>query len=154
MSQISSQEILRRLPGVDRLPPDGRRQGALGRHPRRLVLESVRQVLESRRREILADPSGAWGVNLEVSHLVELVMEQIEVLDATPFVPLSMPRESSSTPIWAGPSSPRRPSSAWRRSAAATTTWNTIWKEGNEAPVCPCGSHPLRADGIRGRSCG
>ncbi len=80
MSEISSQEMLRRLPGVDRLLQTDAVREALGRHPRRLVLESVRQVLESRRREILADPSGAWGVNLEVSHLVELVMEQIEVL--------------------------------------------------------------------------
>lgn len=80
MLEISSQEMLRKLPGVDRLLQVDSLREALTHHPRRLVLESVRQVLESKRREILEDFTGAAGVNLDVSHLVDLVLEQIEAL--------------------------------------------------------------------------
>lgn len=79
--EVSSQEMLRRLPGVDRLLQVDVVREALARHPRRLVLESVRLVVKSKRREILDDPAGASGVNLEVSHLVDLVLEQIEALE-------------------------------------------------------------------------
>jgi L-seryl-tRNA(Ser) seleniumtransferase len=77
---IPLQDMLRRIPGVDDLLLCADLQQEIGRHPRKLVLESIRQVLEAKRRRIMAEPERAEQVNLDSAHLVELIRERLETL--------------------------------------------------------------------------
>jgi L-seryl-tRNA(Ser) seleniumtransferase len=76
----SPQELLRKLPGVDTILQTTALEEALRRHPRRLVIESIRKVLDTKRKEILSNPQDASMVNLEPSHLIELTMDILEVM--------------------------------------------------------------------------
>lgn len=77
---VSAQEILRRLPGVDTLLQTEAVQAALTRHPRTLVLESIRQVLDAKRKRVLDRPDAAEEVNLDPPHLVELILDRLEAM--------------------------------------------------------------------------
>jgi L-seryl-tRNA(Ser) seleniumtransferase len=76
----SLQDILRRLPSVDELLHGERLQSACDHHPRRLVAESVRQVLDEKRRRMLADPGRAEDVNVARGHIEELALDRLEIL--------------------------------------------------------------------------
>jgi L-seryl-tRNA(Ser) seleniumtransferase len=82
MTRHNTQDMLRRLPSVDALLQlDGIRE-ALTRHPRKLVLESIRQVLESKRKRLLerSGSESAAEVNLNPPHMVELILDRLEVI--------------------------------------------------------------------------
>ena len=55
---------------------------ALAQHPRKLVLASIRHVLEEKRRELLDQPETALAVNLDPSHLAPLVLAHLEKISA------------------------------------------------------------------------
>ena len=80
MSTSSARETLRRLPAVDSLLQNDSVQMALDRQPRKLVLESIRQVLAEKRNIILENPEGAQQVNLEPDHLVGSILERLQKL--------------------------------------------------------------------------
>lgn len=77
MANTSVQDLLRKLPGVDALLQLEPLREALTQHPRKLLLESIRHVLEEQRQRIL-DPGGSGAsVNLEPSHLVQLILQRL-----------------------------------------------------------------------------
>lgn len=80
MSTSTVKEILRRLPAVDSLLQDESIQVALDHQPRKLVLESIRQILAEKRNIILKNPESAQQVNLASNHLVELILDRLEKL--------------------------------------------------------------------------
>jgi len=80
MTNATLQEVLRRLPGVDAMLQTGPIVDALARQPRKLVLESIRQVLEAKRKRIMERPNAAHEVNLDPAHLAELILDRLEVI--------------------------------------------------------------------------
>lgn len=80
MTTSANQDILRHLPGVDTLLQADAIQAALTRHPRSLILESIRQILNAKRRRILEHPESALEVTIESQHLVALILERLEAL--------------------------------------------------------------------------
>lgn len=74
------QELLRRLPGVDTLLSEPALQEALPDHPRKLVLDSIRDVLESKRRAILETPTDTEAIKIESDELVAKVLMRLETL--------------------------------------------------------------------------
>jgi len=76
----SLQGILRKIPAVDELLQTEALQQALVYHPRKLVVESTRQIVDERRQRILADPEGAAQVDLRPSHLAELILDRLTTL--------------------------------------------------------------------------
>ncbi|MHC1741444.1 MAG: L-seryl-tRNA(Sec) selenium transferase [Syntrophobacteraceae bacterium] len=74
------QEVLRRLPGVDTLLSEPAIQEALLRHPRKLVLDSIRDVLASKRQALLEEPSDADAHAVDPGELVDRVLVRLEVL--------------------------------------------------------------------------
>jgi len=80
MSHLTLQEKLRRLPGVDELLTEPPLREALRRHPRKLLVASVREVLDAKRQRILALAGASERIDLRPAHLVELVLERLEEL--------------------------------------------------------------------------
>lgn len=76
----SPQDILRRLPSVDALLQTEALQEALNRHPRKLVLDAIHQILDAKRQRILAGPQDPEQVNIDARHLTEVILDRIEVL--------------------------------------------------------------------------
>lgn len=76
------QERLRRIPSVEHLLQVNAIREALVRHPRTLVLASIRQVLEEKRRELLNEPSTVQAKDLEISNLIPLVLDHLEQISA------------------------------------------------------------------------
>ncbi len=65
MSEKTVKEFLRQIPGVDALLQTPGVQDALGRHPRKLVLDAIREVLEETRKKILRDGPVFAGIDQE-----------------------------------------------------------------------------------------
>jgi L-seryl-tRNA(Ser) seleniumtransferase len=84
----SLQGILRKIPAVDELLQTEGLQQALAYHPRKLVVESTRQIVDERRQRILANPEGAAQVDLRPSHLAELILERLTTLSRHTLRPL------------------------------------------------------------------
>lgn len=82
MADASLQERLRQIPSVEHLLQLDAIQETLVQHPRKLVLTSIRRVLEEKRKQLLDQPETAQAVNLELSDIVPLVLGQIEKLSA------------------------------------------------------------------------
>lgn len=78
MGEKSARELLRQIPGVDALLQTGPVEGALERHPRKLVLDAIREVLDERRRQILQAPEASPG--LDRQDLARSVAERAERL--------------------------------------------------------------------------
>ncbi|MFZ2445774.1 MAG: L-seryl-tRNA(Sec) selenium transferase [Syntrophobacteraceae bacterium] len=79
MEQSPAQEFLRQIPSVDAVLQMDPIRDALLRHPRKLVLEAVREVLDETRRRILREgESGAPAI--DHAGLAALVAERIERL--------------------------------------------------------------------------
>jgi L-seryl-tRNA(Ser) seleniumtransferase len=78
MADNSARESLRQIPGVDALLQTKAIQEALGRHPRRIVLNSIREVLENTRKGILQTGTAASGIDHQ--NLVELILDRIEIM--------------------------------------------------------------------------
>ena len=74
------QELLRRIPSVDELLQTERLQAAVTTHPRKLLVESIRQVLDAKRKRIMAGDDQLDQVDLRPSHLVELILDRLETL--------------------------------------------------------------------------
>jgi L-seryl-tRNA(Ser) seleniumtransferase len=74
------QDLLRRIPSVDELLQTERLQAAATAHPRKLLLESVRQVLDAERKRIMAGDDRPDQVDLHPSHLVGLILDRLETL--------------------------------------------------------------------------
>ncbi|MFP5213397.1 MAG: L-seryl-tRNA(Sec) selenium transferase [Acidobacteriota bacterium] len=75
MANSPIQELLRRLPGVDVLLQAEEIREALGQHPRKLVIESIRHVLDAKRRSILDHPEEEH--DLEQAALVRLILDRL-----------------------------------------------------------------------------
>jgi len=82
MSGSSVQERLRQIPSVENLLQLDAIQNALSLHPRKLMLASIRHILEQQRKLILDEPESAHTVNLDPSHLVRLVLEHLNKISA------------------------------------------------------------------------
>jgi L-seryl-tRNA(Ser) seleniumtransferase len=82
MTAHSLQERLRQIPSVENLLQAGAIQEALARHPRKLMLASIRRVLEEKRKLLLEEPESAQMINLEPHHLVQLVQKDLEKASA------------------------------------------------------------------------
>ena len=74
------QELLRRIPSVDELLQTERLQATVTTHPRKLLVESIRQVLDAKRKRIMAGDDQLDQVDLRPSHLVELILDRLETL--------------------------------------------------------------------------
>ncbi len=72
------QERMRRLPGVDTLLNEPALKDALAQHPRRLVLDCIREVLDSERRAILQGSVDPGAVTLDRGELVGKVLARLE----------------------------------------------------------------------------
>lgn len=84
MTRSIAQELLRKLPGVDFLLQQEALQEALSNQPRKLVVESIRQVLADKRQLILTEPETAENVSLRTEYLVEEIIEKLkEISDFT-----------------------------------------------------------------------
>jgi L-seryl-tRNA(Ser) seleniumtransferase len=70
-------ERLREIPGVDTLLTIAEIQEALSRYPRKLMLESLRHVLETQRKQLLVNPEQAHLVKLDHGSLVELTLDHL-----------------------------------------------------------------------------
>lgn len=79
MSKTSMQDLLRRLPSVDALLQADAVREALDRHPRRLVLDCIRQVLETTRQRLIEGAPGDAPEEPEHAALVQAILERIEV---------------------------------------------------------------------------
>lgn len=78
MAENSAKESLRQIPGVDALLQTQAIQDALSLHPRRLVLDAIREVLADTRKQILQTGSAALGIDHH--YLVELITNRIEIM--------------------------------------------------------------------------
>jgi L-seryl-tRNA(Ser) seleniumtransferase len=78
MSGASLQEKLRQIPSVENLLQVDAIQEALTRYPRRLVLSSIRYVLEQKRRRFLEEAEVVPTLNLDPSLLVDTILEHLE----------------------------------------------------------------------------
>ncbi len=63
MGDNQMQELLRQIPGVDALLQMDAVQGSLSRHPRKLVLDAIREELEETRNRILQAPESFSGID-------------------------------------------------------------------------------------------
>lgn len=78
MTNPSVQEMLRQLPSVDELLHTEAIEDALTQYPRKLVLESVRHVIETKRKQFLgAPPEAAPQIHLGLSHLTDLILDHL-----------------------------------------------------------------------------
>jgi L-seryl-tRNA(Ser) seleniumtransferase len=82
MTGISVQERLRRIPSVENMLQLEGIQEALSRHPRRLILTSIRHVLELQRKLLLEEPASAETIDLYPPHLLHRVLEHLEKISA------------------------------------------------------------------------
>jgi len=80
MAESSVQEILRKLPAVDALLQQQAIQEAIDEQPRKLVLESIRQVLSAKRKSIMENPGAFAAVNFQLAELVEEVLAKLNEL--------------------------------------------------------------------------
>ena len=78
MGENQAKEFLRQIPGVDSLLLMDSVQEILLRHPRKLVLDAVREVLEETRKQILADAACFPGIDPQA--LARSVAERTERL--------------------------------------------------------------------------
>ncbi|MEN6485494.1 MAG: L-seryl-tRNA(Sec) selenium transferase [Syntrophobacteraceae bacterium] len=89
MANPVTQELLRRLPSVDALLQAKAVQEALAVQPRRLVLESIRQVLDALRKRILENPeNAAHESDLDPQLLVGRILERLESLGSHTLMPV------------------------------------------------------------------
>src|SRR5208337_430473 len=72
MTQNQTKEFLRQIPGVDTLLQMEPVRDALSRHPRKLVLDAIREELEETRKSIL-QTSGSLPVidPMKIAHQIE-----------------------------------------------------------------------------------
>lgn len=80
MNETNMKEALRRLPAVDSLLLEEPVQSVLGRQPRKLVIEGIRQILAQKRSLILANPESTQEIDLSLDHLLEDILARIEKL--------------------------------------------------------------------------
>ena len=74
------QQTLREIPAVDELLHSRELQAALQQHPRKLVVEGIRQILDEKRQQIRALPESFDRSELETPALVALIIERLETL--------------------------------------------------------------------------
>jgi L-seryl-tRNA(Ser) seleniumtransferase len=82
MTGTSVQERLRHIPSVENLLQLEGIQEALSRHPRRLILASIRHVLEQKRKLLLEQTDLAQAIDLGSPHLLERVLQHLEEASA------------------------------------------------------------------------
>ncbi|HBD07411.1 MAG TPA: L-seryl-tRNA(Sec) selenium transferase, partial [Syntrophobacteraceae bacterium] len=80
VDRLAIQERLREIPAVDELLHCEVLQTALQQHPRKLVVESIRQILDEKRQQIRSMPATLSRSELAPSALATLVIERIETL--------------------------------------------------------------------------
>ncbi len=80
MPHTSIQDLMRRIPGVDVLLHTDALQKSLGTHPRKIVLDSIRHVLEETRKRLRENTSQITEEELQVNHIVNHVIQRIEDL--------------------------------------------------------------------------
>ncbi|MHC1727967.1 MAG: L-seryl-tRNA(Sec) selenium transferase [Syntrophobacteraceae bacterium] len=78
MGEEATKELLRQIPGVDALLQTPAVREALMRHPRKLVLDAIREVLEETRKRILRDAPSFPGVDQE--ELAGLIYHRADLL--------------------------------------------------------------------------
>jgi L-seryl-tRNA(Ser) seleniumtransferase len=71
--------VLRQLPGVDALLQEPRIQNALNEHPRKLVLDSIRSVLDLRRRSLRDQPETVQTLDLTPGSLIDDILNHLAV---------------------------------------------------------------------------
>ena len=74
------QQLLRHIPAVDEVLHTNELQAALRQHPRKLVVESIRQILEEKRQQIRTLPEAFDQAELGIPALVALIAERLEDL--------------------------------------------------------------------------
>ncbi|NTW38190.1 MAG: L-seryl-tRNA(Sec) selenium transferase, partial [Syntrophobacteraceae bacterium] len=79
MMNQSVQSVLRQLPSVDALLHNSEIQQALLRYPRKLVVESIRIVLESKRQSLREQPGQVDAVELGPAQLVSDILDHVAV---------------------------------------------------------------------------
>ena len=72
------QELLKRLPSVDAMLQAEPVRNALTCAPRKLVLESIRDVLDAKRNRLRESPETATEADFDPIHLAESVLERLE----------------------------------------------------------------------------
>jgi L-seryl-tRNA(Ser) seleniumtransferase len=79
MMNSSVQAVLRQLPSVDALLQDPEIRQALSRFPRKLVVESIRSVLERKRQSLRDHPDQADAMGLEAPQLVTDILDHLAI---------------------------------------------------------------------------
>jgi len=80
MDENQAQEYLRQIPGVDAVLEMEAVRDALSRHPRKLVLDAIREELDETRKRILQSPGSASAIDL--SELARSIAERADRLAA------------------------------------------------------------------------
>ena len=89
MANSDTRELLRRLPSVDALMQTEAVREAMAAQPRGLVLESIRQVLDTLRKRILANPEDAsHETDLAPPQLITRILERLEALGSHTLQPV------------------------------------------------------------------
>ncbi len=87
MDENQAKEFLRQIPGVDALLQMEAVQNALSRHPRKLVLDAIREELDETRKRIL-QPHGSFpGIDPPVlAHLIAQRADRLAAFTLRPVV--------------------------------------------------------------------
>lgn len=80
MAESFVQEILRKLPAVDALLQQEAIQEAIDVQPRKLVIESIRQVLSAKRKAVMENPQAFAGMDFQLADLAEEVLAKLNAL--------------------------------------------------------------------------
>ncbi len=78
MGGNSVQEVLRQIPGVDAVLQTDAIKAALLRHPRKLVLDAIREILDETRKNVLQNPEFFSRINQE--RLTLAIVDRVEQL--------------------------------------------------------------------------
>ncbi len=74
------QQMLREIPAVDELLQSEGLQSALRQHPRKLVVDSIRQVLAEHRQHILTQAENLPPPDWHPASLIERILDRVETL--------------------------------------------------------------------------
>jgi len=87
MGEDQTKEFLRQIPGVDALLQTEAMRVVLSRHPRKLVLDAIREELDETRKRILQTPESFSGVDLPgIIHSIGLRADRLAAFTLRPVI--------------------------------------------------------------------
>lgn len=80
MIPATARKILRKLPAVDSLLQHDALQKALANQPRKLVVESIRQILAEKRHFVLTNPESIEGLSIPTEDLIVEILARLKAI--------------------------------------------------------------------------